>query len=75
MDMPGPLSAVEKFLRQLPDFRDYIDPETGRVIVKNNNELFRKRQSEEIENFINTIKILIEDNRYAVNKVTFRQLT
>jgi len=75
IDMPGPLSAVEKYLKTLPDFSDTIDPETGKYIIKSDSEAYRKRQIEEIENFIRTIKKLIEDNRYAINKVNFRQLT
>ena len=75
VDMPGPLSAVEKFLKQLPDFNDTIDPETNKYIIKSDSEAYRKRQLDEIENFIHTITKLIGDNRYAINKVTFRRLT
>ena len=75
VDMPGPLSAVEKYLKTLPDFNDTIDPDSGKYVVKSDSEAYRKRQIEEINNFITTIKKLIEDNRYAINKVTFRQLT
>jgi hypothetical protein len=75
VDMPSPLSAVEKFLKTLPDFNDTIDPESGKYVIKSDSEAYRKRQIEEIENFIKTIKKLIEDNRYAINKVAFRQLS
>jgi len=75
VDMPGPLSAVEKYLKKLPEFSDTINPESGQFENKSDGEAYRKRQNGEIENFIRTIKKLIEDNRYAINKVTFRQLT